>query len=346
MNTEIVNGGALTPEQRTRVEENLGLVGLCLKKIPSVPAQPMTRCEYDDLFQEGTLGLMRAVVRFDPLRNRTFVAFALKHIHGALSRALADRFATIRVPVKAVKQARRELRERRAAEASMDGARHENRISASSRAAFVTPANLGPEDVLLQAREETFPSDGRRLGDLLRERYEAAVLSASEGIRRRGRGRSDRGELIDRLVRDRLLIPEETERTSLRQIARDLKSTAGRVLACERQIAAWAADILQQDPVYRRLRELSVQTVESLQGEIDETTRQDLARREARHFRAQMARLSEEQLQTMLSRLVEHVFGGPGRLLPVLFGALGADLRGRVLMDTLSRGTPGPLVPN
>ncbi len=59
-----------------------------------------------------------------------------------------------------------------------------------------------------------------------------------------------------------------------------------------------------------------------------------------------MARLSEEQLQTMLSRLVGHVFGGPSRLLPVLFGALGADLRGRVLMDSLSRGAPGPLVPN
>ncbi len=48
MNTGIVNGGALTVEQRTSVEKNLGLVGLCLKKIPSVPAQPMSRCEYDD----------------------------------------------------------------------------------------------------------------------------------------------------------------------------------------------------------------------------------------------------------------------------------------------------------
>ena len=120
MNTGIVNGGALTAEQKTRVEQNLGLVGLCLKKIPSVPAQPMTRCEYDDLFQEGTLGLMRAVVRFDPQRNRTFVAFALKHIHGAVSRALVDRFATIRVPVKAVKQARREFRERRVADGSSE----------------------------------------------------------------------------------------------------------------------------------------------------------------------------------------------------------------------------------
>ena len=51
MNTGIVNGGPLTAEQSTRVEEHLGLVGLYLKKVSSVPAQPMTRCEYDAPFQ-------------------------------------------------------------------------------------------------------------------------------------------------------------------------------------------------------------------------------------------------------------------------------------------------------
>ena len=81
MKARQVSTWTLDPAQRARVRNNLGLVASYLRRSTTIPPQPMSRCEYDDLFQEGTLGLMRAAVRYDPARDKTFAAFALKHIH-------------------------------------------------------------------------------------------------------------------------------------------------------------------------------------------------------------------------------------------------------------------------
>ena len=233
------------------VENNLPLVYLTLRRHRYLTDHHRAGREPKELFQEGSLALMEAVRMHDPIRHGEFAAFAMARIHFAISRYVHEYTGAIRVPF-ITQRRRKKNREEKECD------RH--RPAPLPRVVSMKDGRHGTTRLRTSIREVHHASsvqDEVTIGDMIRERFDRAMREVARDMKNSPRCTQDNSDVIERCLEERWSVPEPTARTSIRQLAKSLSCSAGRVTYYEERFRKKLAAALNGDETYRTLTRIA-----------------------------------------------------------------------------------------